>query len=157
MLAVWLVAWGVAEYNVGRLLILGLPDKSLPNARLDWFTWIWFIFWSLGGLAAAAGLYAAVFAGPEIVTVTDNEIVASSQIRPWIRTNRWLVDRISAMRVRNLGRRQKSSLIQFSYEGKKPALLPPSDLESTQRVLDEIRNHLRSRRREIIFSEVPED
>lgn len=157
VLAVWLVAWGVAEYNVGRLVVLGLPYKSLPNARLDPFTWIWFIFWSLGGFIAAAALYAAVRAGPEVVTIKDGEIVTSSQIRPWMRTNRWYVDNISAMHLRRLGTRQRSCLIQFAYKGKKQALLAPSDLESTRRILNEIRNHFSSRKHEHVFSDESED
>jgi hypothetical protein len=157
MMAVWLVAWGVAEYNVARLLLLGLPYKSLPNARLAPSIWIWFIIWSLAGLAVAAGIYITVFAGPEVVTIKDDELITSSQIGPWTRTNRLIVGKISAMRVRSLGTRQRSYLIQFAYEGKKSELLSPSDLESTQRVLDEIRNHFRSRKQEHIFSDEPDD
>ena len=91
------------------------------------------------------------------MTVKDGEIGASSPVRPWTRNNMWLVDKISAMHLRSLGTRQRSYLIQFAYEGKKSALLPPSDLESTRRVLDEIGNHLRSRKQEHIFSDEPED
>jgi len=141
-LGFWLVGWTVGEYDAGRLLAFGLPYKSLPNARLDPFMWLWFVFWSIGGLAAAFALYIELFARPETVILRGDEIVASCRVGHWARTNSWPIRKIAAMRLRELGTRRPLCLIEFGYEGKTLALIPPSDRISTERILDEIRNHV---------------
>jgi hypothetical protein len=45
-LALWLVAWGVGEYQVGHALFLASPDKGLPHPNGNTDTWRWFAGWS---------------------------------------------------------------------------------------------------------------
>ena len=122
---------------MGRLLALGLRYESSPIMRPDPFAWFWFFCWSLVGIVAIPRVCALLFARPEVVTFKDDEIIVSRYVGPWDRTSRWSIRKITGMRLRESYRGGEGT-IRFEYEGRTRTLLPPSDRDSTLRMLDEI-------------------
>jgi hypothetical protein len=144
-LIIWLLGWAAAEYHVGWLLWLGLPYKGTSNVRHDPFTWLWFIFWTFFGIAALAVIYALAFSRPEAVVLKSSEIVVAYSFGHWHRSKRFRIAHIRGLQCRRAGRRGSKHQIEFEYEGKMTSLLPASDRESTQRMLDEISSTLANR------------
>jgi hypothetical protein len=138
-IAIWIVGWAVAEYETARLIFLGPPYKSIPNARLDPEIWAWFLVWTIIGFAVLLGTGLLLFAGPETVRITSDHLMVSTQIGWW--TRRWQRPRtaISNLRIEEIGVRQKSSVIKVDYSGSTLAVLPPSDRESTRQVFEALK------------------
>lgn len=157
-LALWLVAWGVGEYQVGRALFLGVPYKGLirpqigrahaqgvlqqgpshPNATSD--TRRWFMGWSSSGILVAAVLWLMVISGPYVFTLTRGQLTVSKRIGSFTRNRQWPWSEVLALQTAKLGHDGYS--IRLICRGRKTLLLPPSDLSSISIVLQELRDFL---------------
>ena len=144
---VWVCLWAIAEYQTARQIGLGLPYKAIPNARLDPEIWLWFIVWSAIGIATFFGLFLLIFAGPETVTLTSDEIIVSTQVGTRKRTWRRRRADIDNLRLEKIGTNRKSYVVKMDCNGKSLAVFAPSDRISTERVLDAMRTQLDPLRR----------
>ena len=138
-IAIWIVAWAVAEYETARLIFLGLPYKSIPNARLDPEIWAWFVVWTIIGFTVLLSTRLLLFAGPETVRMTSENVMVSTRIGWW--TRGWERPRtaISNLRIEEIGVRGKTSVIKIDCRGNTLAVLPPSDRESTLQVFEALK------------------
>jgi hypothetical protein len=157
-LALWLVAWGVGEYQVGRALFLGVPYEGplhlkigraqphglpqpgslQPNGNSE--TWRWFIGWTVGGILAAAVLCLMLISGPYVLTLTRDQLTVSKRIGRLSRNRRWPWSEVLALQTTKLG--HDGYTIRLICRGRKTLLLPPGDLNSISSVLEELRGFL---------------
>ncbi len=138
------MGWVLGEYKVGHALWFAEPVHGAVNARHVPFFWLWLTVWSFGGAAVARSLYLSFFGSPDVVVVADRKIRSSADFLTGTKDRSWLVAKLNGLRVRIYS-------IVFDYEGKRVTLVPPSpDLESTQRVLDEITNCFRGNEAELV-------
>ena len=141
-IANWIFGWAVAEYQTARLLVLALPHKNIPNARLDPEIWAWFVVWTIAGLAVTLGTVLILLAGPETVRITSDQLMVSTRIGWWTRSWRRPRTAMANLRIEKIGLRQKFSVIKVDYSGRALAVLPPSDLESTRQVFEALNGKL---------------
>ncbi len=140
--AIWILGCSVAEYETARLLVLALPYKAIPNARLDPEIWGWFVVWTIAGLGVLLGAVLILFAGPEVVRITSNQLIVPTQIGWWTRSWRRPRSAMANLRIEEFGLRKKSYVIKIDYSGRTLAVLPPSDLGSTQQVFEALNGKL---------------
>jgi hypothetical protein len=157
-LALWLVAWGVGEYQVGRALFLGVPYQGplhltigrahpmgLPqqgplHPNLNTETWHWFAGWSVGGLVVGAVLVLMLISGPYVLTLTRDQLTVAKRIGSFTRNRRWLWSEVLALQTAKLG--HDGYTIRLICRRRKALLLPPSDLNSVTTVLEEFRRYV---------------
>jgi hypothetical protein len=151
LLIAWLGGWGLAEFDIARLLVFNLPYKGGAHARSDSSVWASLAIWSIGGIAALLFLYKLLFSGPERIVVTASEVSWFVRVGRFSRNFHWQLDRIKEMHVTKVVGRGAYT-IQFTHISAKMSLTLPADRTSTNQVFELLRSFLVSQGRSGMFT-----